>query len=83
MMSDQIVSISLPVSLEAVIVSLRVTKEERLRKGATICTYHLVNEESSLHTFKSPVMGIVRDVIVKENERVQPGYVKMNCFRIF
>lgn len=71
--TDQDVLVSLPGALEAVVVSLKVSQGDRVRKGTSVCTYYQLEEEGSVQSLKSPVMGVVSEVMVKEEERIAPG----------
>ena len=63
--------ISIPLSdpVEAEIISLKVKVGERVCKGSNLFSYKVKNETSTT-LFKSQVVGVVREVFVKEGDHV-------------
>lgn len=77
-MSQKLASIVLPAALEVNVLGVSVQEGERVKKGSPVCTYvavqSSVDEAQLVHrTLKSHVVGIVRNVMVKEGDRLPPG----------
>ena len=77
-MSQKLVPIVSPAGQEVDVVSVSVQEGERVQKGSPVCTYVTVQPSvDEAHwvqqTLKAHVVGIVRNVTVKEGDRLQPG----------
>ena len=77
-MSHKLVPIVSPAAQQVDVVGVNAQEGERVQKGSPVCTYVTVHpNEDQAHcvqqTAKAHVVGIVRNVMVKEGDRLLPG----------
>ena len=69
--------VKLPAGVPAKLISWSVSVGDTVRKGSVLCKYQLAEGGGKTVSFKSPCVGVIKQLLVQETTTLQPGYVTL------